>query len=352
MAKKGKSARRKHGGFAFTEYRYGTAKPVSLAGSKPALNAAERDRVVQTAADLLRDWRDSRWEGEASVRHGLRVGLIYSGHGWYRADDAAADVVRRAFIQLGRGRETRPTEEEGQRYFVEPRENCRWCYGPIDEDDLSGSRNRLFCCDEHARLAYIEWDFRNALAGDAMQREAYRAVYRHRHVSRSCENCKKSFKPSHEKSEARFCSMRCSAASQRVEIPERACEQCSTMFRPSLGRSDARFCSKQCQGAAARIHQPRPCQCCGTTFTPRQASNFFCSKVCSNSTRDERQAECRYCGSLFMTTSAHAEYCDAACFRSAYRVQTGRLKRIAAPAFDYLMRCEGARITTEWREAA
>lgn len=101
--------------------REASRPPITLAGqnARPTLQGEKRAYVVQKVVASLRDWRANRWEGEASARYGIRVGLILQGNGWHDSDAAAADVVRRAFNLLGRGKETRPSKEEGQRYFVD-----------------------------------------------------------------------------------------------------------------------------------------------------------------------------------------------------------------------------------------
>lgn len=320
--------------------REGNRAPIRLAGQKltPILSDGKRDHIVKLVSDVLRDWRDNRWEGEAAARHGLRVGLVLQGHAWQTSDDAAADVIRRAFNLLGRGKETRPDKEEGQPYHSYPRENCKWCYGPIAEEDMTGGRSRTFCSDHCARAAYVHWDMRNALNGSAIEREAYRAVYRDQRPERQCDQCGKSFRLSRDKAETRFCSLRCSAEARRLEIPQRACEQCGEMFRPPSSNLAAKFCGKACADEAKRIFQPKPCRWCEATFIPKREDQFFCSQACAHEGKKLREVErtCQFCGDTFTATRADADYCSKACHRSAFRINTGRVKRLSAAVFDYL----------------
>jgi hypothetical protein len=314
-------------------------KPITLAGQKPKqiFRGKDRDHVVSQIMDVLRDWRQSPFEFEGSARAGLRSSLCMKGHGWSLSDHEAAGIVRDGLRRIGA---VRPTYEQGQRYYADPRENCRWCYGPIDEEDMSGNRSRLFCSDHCRRAAYVHWNMKNAAKGDAMAREAYRSIYQERLPSRDCETCGKSFQPMREKADTRFCSLRCAGEARRADIPERACEQCGTVFRPLSGNADAKFCGKKCADAAKRVFQPKPCQMCGTYFIPKREGNIYCSNGCAHRGIRFRQVECQcgWCQRTFPGKRADAEYCSDACARFAYRVKTGRVKKVSPPAFDYLIR--------------
>src|SRR5690606_6146788 len=75
---------------------------ITLAGRHgQILNENRRKHLVDRAVDLLRTVEFSRWQNEAPVRHGLRVGFILQGHEWHASDNAAADIVHRAFNLLG-----------------------------------------------------------------------------------------------------------------------------------------------------------------------------------------------------------------------------------------------------------
>ncbi len=329
----------------------GRRAPITLAGaqSRPVLSADRRRHVVSVVVDALRDWRDNRWEGEASARFGLRVGLILQGYDWAQSDNEAAEVVRCAFVELGRGSETRPRKEEGQQYHTYAREHCRWCFGPIAAEDMTGGRQRTFCSDHCARRAYLEWDMRNASKGGAIEREAYRAVYRDRTPSKECEQCGATFKLQTASRDARFCSLRCFTESLRVTIEERDCQHCGTRFTPASSNVNAKFCGKPCADAAQRIYQPRSCKICPATFIPKSDHQIFCSPACAHKGKALREVECfcHCCGVVFLGKRADAEYCSNTCERFAYRVRTGRIRKISGPCIDYLFRRQGLRITGE-----
>lgn len=136
----------------YSEYRYGPkdTKPVSL---PPIFSQGKRDHVADQVVEILRDWKNNPWEGEAPARHGLRAALTIQGYGWARSDEQAGDVVRVALNKLGRGKETRPTPDEAAPEHLIPRENCAVCYRPLDAQSIAmGLR---YCGPEHARFAWV-----------------------------------------------------------------------------------------------------------------------------------------------------------------------------------------------------
>lgn len=114
-----------------------------------------------------------------------------------------------------------------------------------------------------------------------------------------CQQCGKRvwLKPGVAKTK-KYCSRACQFQAARVEHPvrekpaqklarygERACEMCGQTYE-AKGKYQ-RFCSQQC--STRNIHEvrrglpvdPRPCEQCGTTFTPRKGSaGRFCSWAC------------------------------------------------------------------------
>lgn len=340
MAKGRANGKFKTGGHSgWKEYRYGdsNARPITLASQKPKqiFRGKDRDHVVNEALNVMRDWRSTPFEYEGPVRAGLRSALCMKGHGWAISDHEAGEIVREGLRRIGA---TRPTWDQGQRYYSDPRENCRWCYAPIAPEDMSGGRSRLFCSDHCRRAAYVAWDMKNAATGDAMAREAYRAIYREKVPTRECEQCRNAFTPQRERADTRFCSLRCFSESRRLLIPECACQNCGTMFRPSSSNLEAKFCGKKCADAAKRIYQPRSCQMCSTHFIPTRESNYFCSSACARRGRGFRKVEavCQWCCEAFLATRADATYCSTGCARFAFRVKIGRIKRITPPVFDFL----------------
>lgn len=322
--------------------------PISLAGRKPPpiMNKEKRRHVVNQVIDMMRPWNQTPFEHEGTIRHGIRSSLCIQGYGWHRSDAEGAAVVADALSIIG---VPRPTWEQGQRYYADPRENCKWCYGPVAEGNMTRGRSRVFCSDHCARAAYVHWDMKNAVIGSAIEREAYRAVYRDRMPSRECEQCGTTFRLQHEKADTRFCSLRCFTASLKLYIPERPCQQCRTMFTPPSSNPAAKFCGKACAAEAQRIFQPKLCMVCEAVFIPKRADHHYCSQACAHRGKAFREVECicKCCGEAFMGKRADAEYCSKACHRFAYRVKTGRIIRISPPVLDYLFRQQGLRITGE-----
>lgn len=119
-------------------------------------------------------------------------------------------------------------------------------------------------------------------------------------VAWRCPQCgkRKWLKPSVAKSR-KACSRECGYASQRVEKPvrakrgqrlatygERECPTCHTPFEAK--HQSQLYCSHGCAHPARtrkRVEQPepRPCEVCGTIFTPRNtsAAGRFCSRACT-----------------------------------------------------------------------
>ncbi len=351
MAKGRRNHGYKHGGCAgWTEYRYGPSNhaPVTLAGrtAKPVMTKEKRRHVVHRVIDLMGHCSQSPFEYEGAIRHGLRSGLCLEGHGWGRSDAEAAEILSQAFRETGA---SRPTWEQGQRQYTDPRENCKWCYGPIAQEDMTSGRSRLFCSDVCARSAYVHWDMKNALQGSAIEREAYRAVLRGRRPRRACEECGKQFAPAREKSDQRFCSLRCFSAQRKRDVTERPCQKCGTMFTPSASNLEAKFCGKKCADADKRIFQPVPCMVCEATFIPKRADQRCCSQSCARQSLAFREVDriCECCGTAYKAKRVDSQYCSKACHRFAYRVHIGRIKRISSPVLDYLFRQQGLRITSE-----
>lgn len=338
MAKGRANRNYKYGGFVgWTDYRYGAAepRPISLAGErpKPVMTKDKRRHVVNQVIDMMRPWNQTPFEHEGTIRSGLCL----DGHDWHSADREAATIVAQALTIID---VPRPTWEQGQRYYAGPRENCKWCYGPIAEEDMTGGRSRVFCSDVCARSSYVHWGMKNAAKGSAIEREAYRAVNRAKVPARECEQCKEPFTPQREKAATRFCSRRCFTASLKRDVAERPCQHCRTMFTPPTSNLAAKFCGKTCADAALRIYQPKPCLVCEATFIPKTATQTCCTQACAHRGKALRQVEavCQCCGEPFLAKRKDARYCSDTCTRFAHRVTTGRIKRLSPPVFDFIMR--------------
>jgi hypothetical protein len=119
-------------------------------------------------------------------------------------------------------------------------------------------------------------------------------------VAWKCEQCGKRvwLKPGIAKTK-RFCSRACLYAGQRVENPVREkagqrlarygvrqCKVCGNDFEAK--HQSQLLCSQACVALnmQARVRKdqpdPRPCEVCGTVFTPRRgATGRFCSRTCT-----------------------------------------------------------------------
>lgn len=303
MAKGRANANWKHGLFVgWAEFRYGVdhARPISLAGPKPQpiFRAEKRRHAINVAMEVLSDWRQSPFEHEGPMRAGIRSALCLEGYDWPRSDVQAGEIVGEALRMLGA---RRPTWEQGQRHYVEPRENCRWCSVELDAAD----RVAGFCSVEHARAALTHWGFETRNNADAAFRAVHRATRRLAQKPRKCAECGKKFKPPWHGSEQRFCSLECTGMHRRKETPERTCTHCGAVFRLERTNLDARFCSKRC------------------AYDHRSVIEISCTCFC--------------CGTSFVTSSPKAAYCSITCTQIVSKIKHGRPpKRISPPVFDYV----------------
>lgn len=306
MAKGRDNANWKHGLRAgWTEYRYGTenARPISLAGPKRIaliFRGEKRSHAIDRAMDVLRDWRQSPFEHEGATRAGIRSALCLRGYDWRRSDWQAEEIVSGALRLLGA---ERPTWEQGQRHYIEARENCKWCGVELDPGDQVAG----FCSVEHARAAHIHWGFEARSTADTAFAAVDRAMRRLVQKPRACAECAKKFRPQREGSDQRFCSLQCVAVHRKKETTERACEHCGTVFRPDRANLDARFCSQKC----AYEHR----------------SVIEISKTCA------------CCGSRFIASGHKALYCSTTCTQIVSKIKHGRPpRRISPPVFDYVFK--------------
>lgn len=82
---------------------------------------------------------------------------------------------------------------------------------------------------------------------------------------------------------------------------------------------------------------------------PKTATKYYCSAACAKigSRSYIYPRDCKWCGTHFTARHANAEYCNNRCAVFAYRVDTGRVKKIAPPVFDYLVT---APVNDAWRD--
>ncbi|TXH45378.1 MAG: hypothetical protein E6Q97_31735 [Desulfurellales bacterium] len=96
---------------------------------RPSLHAKRRRALVDSTATILATGFHSKFEFEASCRHGLRRGFILDGWGWSQADDTAANIVAAALRSIGAQRPTwlQAQTAEFQDGAQVPRERCLGC---------------------------------------------------------------------------------------------------------------------------------------------------------------------------------------------------------------------------------
>lgn len=342
------------------EYRHhaSSAPPVTLAGPKteagskkplPILRGQKRRHVINKAIDVLRDWRKSPFEHEGAVRAGIRSALCLCGHGWHRSDEQAAEIVAAALHAIGA---VRPTWEQGQREYVEPRENCARCAVELpDEMRNVGAR---FCSEECARFAIEYRDFEIRSMSDAMYKAAQDVIMRSKHHTRNCVRCNNPYRPLFGQS--RFCSKEC-ADLAAVVLPAIDCGNCGRTFKPK-NRYIA-YCSRTCAAEARVVAPERACETCGKSFRRAIGNSAgrgkYCSRQCAVAARSvvHLHKVCACCGAHFTAKGSKAKFCSMRCAQLANTFAHGRPpKRIAPLVLDYLFRTQGLRITGEVRVAA
>lgn len=330
-------------------WRNGSPRPARQ--TERIYTGASREHMVGAVMDALQDWRLSPFEFEAPCRHSLRSALIMKGHSWAKADAEAESLVDEALRLLG---VRRPTWEEGQREYVVPRENCNWCAGPLDSEQIS--RKARLCSVECARAAVIYRDYETRIWDSAIGLATYRMVMRDALPSRQCAYCGRDFKPPRTLSRQRFCSIKCADLAKEKE-PERRCAnpRCRRTFRRSTTGNQF-YCSAACRQRCGHVATyDLTCHWCGSSFTGKRRDAKFCGSRCRDTfytAQDQMAAgralrrqgdtvlgECRFCGSSFAALSLRALYCSVDCRTLAQALRTGSRipKTITRPLFDHLL---------------
>ena len=294
-------------GQGYAAYRYGNSRSrdVYIPGKpRQAIfkNKDQLEHVVRLAVEQLSDWRLSPFEHEGDVRAGMRSEMCLQSLRWDDADRAAASIVSEALTKIGA---KRPTWEEGQRNYVEPRENCAWCQKELPEDMLRGDFSKRFCSDVCAKSAIASWDFESRSNSDRTMRAARDSIRRLQNPPKPCAHCKKAFRPRGE----------------------------------NLGK----FCSDECRAASTRKIFERPCAHCGTVFLPTTQDNGrgqFCSTACHHAHRASYRIEmqCRFCGAEFVAASKKADFCSKACAVASSKMRRGWVPKQTTPhVFDHYL---------------
>lgn len=269
-----------------------SARLQSSKKAMPIHGGEKRKHLVSRIMDVLRDWRSSPFENEAACLHGLRQAFCIQGHGWSRADAEAASLVAEGLRLMGA---QRPSWDQGQRQYVEPKENCNWCSMPIPDLDLA-TRRVMFCSEVCARSALQQRSFEDRYSNSIVGRAAYDLIVRGRNDAKSCAVCERSFRPFIRK-------------------------------RPGL------YCSTTCRNVGQR-NIPRPCRQCGKAFRPPRTAIQFCSAACYQANRvNQVKRSCTWCSKPYVGSR---RYCSHGCESQHHSLRTGKWtpKRLSPPVFD------------------
>lgn len=226
--------------------------------------------------DQLRDWRFSVFEKEGAFVAGLRSGFCLQGHPWIVAQSEATALVNEALRLMGAAR---PTWDEGQRDYVDPRDTCRWCRGAIPAEFLVGRRNGGFCSAHCAQTAILRRNLGHVRDEARAYMDAREVVIRSRYPARECVECGKSFRPLEP--DGKFCSSACMGKSWTTR-PLRQCVHCGASFRASTEDNKGHFCSAECYRRHGRTTRyERKCAACGTSFVTKLSHGRCCSNRCA-----------------------------------------------------------------------
>lgn len=344
----------------YREWRYGGQKTRQLHAARIYAGDA-RQHLVNQVLDVLRDWRLSPLEHEASCRYGLRRALVMQGHPWPDADREARLLVEEGFRTLG---VKRPTWDQGQREYVIPKDYCNQCGCPLDEEQRD--RGQRFCSAMCAKSAFVYRDWETTVWDAEIGRAAYRMVARAAQPPRSCAYCGDEFQAPHALSHQRYCSKRCTdLAKEKEPAQECANPRCARTFRRST-TGNKFYCSEACRKRGGYISQHAlTCQQCGRDFISSRKDTKFCGARCREASRTDREqlasgrqprrkdetivSTCRFCDKQFEARSLRALYCSTNCRTLAQGFRTGTWipKTISPPVLDYLFRRQGLRITQE-----
>lgn len=255
------------------------AKTIRSSPFEPIFRGEKRQQTVDRAIELMRYWRLSQFQYEATTRAGFRSALCLEGYSWQRSDQQAAEIVAEALRIMGA---ERPSWEAGQKEYGISDGLCKSCFGPLDEETKASRIN--FCSMECARNARERWSFEQRRKEDARYTEITNAMRRLLAPRLQCAQCHKTFKSFRVRPDGRnqiHCSPECAAASRQT-IAERDCVECGKTFRPRNNVSVGLYCSQACSYSALKKQEiSRTCTCCGETFVAGNAKALYCSGVCT-----------------------------------------------------------------------
>lgn len=318
-----------HGRYSgWSAYRYGEEsnrrQPYLSKGRKRSTIVPEKERrdLIADTAEILASAELSKFEHEASCRHGIRTTLTLQGNGWQMSDEEAASIVTAALDRIGA---VRPQFLEGQpEYTLSPGHQCQRCGAPLSDE----AGHRRYCspeCYESARR--YRNDFWQRTEDIARAAAAY-ATAKANAVVRQCTVCGSPFRATTESTHT--CSRDCAARSRRT-VPERPCAHCGEPFRPHSLTKAGRFCSPECHAASRRTRSEQCCAECGEPFLPSKAGMKFCSNDCAHAARAKVEIpprSCKFCGHDFAPKASHQLFCTPLC-KERQRMKDVRRKREA-----------------------
>ncbi|MER9199664.1 hypothetical protein NKH74_10645 [Mesorhizobium sp. M0933] len=277
---------------------------------KAVFNGKKQEVIVDRLATILKSSNVSVFQYEAPARHGLRQAMLAKGFAWQRSDDEAHRLISAAFHRIGA---VRPTWQQGQREYTIARENCSWCRGELDDEQIA--RNERFCCGEHAKAAVQLRDYETRAMDDEIGRRAVYLIQRGNNPERKCGYCERRFKPL--ETEGEYCSRICRRRSRGDLLEDRACLNCSAVFHPRA--DEFKFCSTTCYGEAKRKLIDRQCEnpACGKVFRPKGINSKYCCHACSIEGRELilpiRPCAYALCGINFQPKNDQAKFCSPKC---------------------------------------
>lgn len=246
---------------------------------QPAFKEKEIPQIVAIVADLLRDGGTSPWGNEVAVFEGLRARILEKNWCFEEAEAEALDIIRRAFNSLGRGIETRPKFEEGQRQATQTRDQCKRCCGPLDDGDIAAGA--YFCSPECSAAAKVDSHAYWLVLAKKTTDRAKDLRAREKLEQKLCECCNEPFMPTSE--EGRYCTQKCNMVHRAIlngtRRKKRPCLHCGEGFIPN--HKDSKYCCNEHRRAALES-TTRICAWDGAAFHPKTLTARYCCESCAH----------------------------------------------------------------------
>lgn len=232
----------------YRQYRHGETRKPTL---PKIYSGSARASLIDKVMDEMRDWRFTPFENEGPMTHALRSTLCLDGNAFERADMEARSVVGQVLHDLGA---ERPSWEQGQPEYVDPRENCTRCGKTILE--VYGHKSYRFCSEVCAKATIENREFERRSEEDRVYAAAQRIIKKTRTRPRACAWCGEAFHPIREASRQQCCSFSCGSklrASRVTRSIEKECDVCGKAFLAMS--SQAKRCSTKCGTFAGRVER-------------------------------------------------------------------------------------------------